>query len=173
MRSIFPILKYSIWKETDKNSYFRYKCEKVILSSCGRLRPSEARVKRPHEDKITFLLAYRTQFFHTTCAKLDLAHAVLFERAQSGALRTESQKDFLTKPPLSIRIESLSILIRASSYHTPCASSYFRLYPHLLKISHMDNMHMYTHCYTIRLYKNCKSLVESLTSGICFCVKQL
>ena len=26
------------------NSYFRYKCEKVILSSCGRLHPSEARV---------------------------------------------------------------------------------------------------------------------------------
>ena len=34
-------------------------------------------------DKITFSVAYRTQFFHTTCAKLDLAHAVLFERAQS------------------------------------------------------------------------------------------
>ena len=28
-----------------KNSYFRYKCEKVILSSCGRLRPSESKVR--------------------------------------------------------------------------------------------------------------------------------
>ena len=74
------------------NSYFRYKCEKVILSSWGRLRPSEARLKRPHRDKITFSLAYRTQFFHTTCAKLDLAHAVLFERAQSDTLRTECEK---------------------------------------------------------------------------------
>ena len=72
-----------------ENSYFRYKCEKVILSPWGRLRPSEARVKRPHEDKITFSLAYRTQFFYT---KLDLAHAFLFERAQSGALSTECEK---------------------------------------------------------------------------------
>ena len=39
-------------------------------------------MKRPHEDKITFLLAYRTQFFYTTCTKLDIAHAFLFERAQ-------------------------------------------------------------------------------------------
>ena len=53
-----------------KNSYFRYKYEKVILSSWGRLRPSEARVKRLHEDKITFSLVYRTQFFYTTCTKL-------------------------------------------------------------------------------------------------------
>ena len=75
-----------------KNSYFRYKCEKVILSSWGRLRPSEARVKRSYEDKITFSHAYRTQFFHTTCAKLDLAHAVLLERAQSNTLRTECEK---------------------------------------------------------------------------------
>ena len=77
---------------TFRNSYFRYKREKVILSSCRRLRPSEARVKRPHEDKITFSLAYRTQSFHTTCAKLDLAHAVLSERAQSDTLRTECEK---------------------------------------------------------------------------------
>ena len=62
------------------NIIFRYKCEKVILSSWGRLRPSEARVKSQREDKITFSLAYRTQFFHTTCAKLDLTLAVLFER---------------------------------------------------------------------------------------------
>ena len=46
-----------------KNSYFRYKCEKVILSSWGRLGPSEARVKSPYEDKITFSLVYRTQFY--------------------------------------------------------------------------------------------------------------
>ena len=64
----------------------------MILSSWGRLRPSEARVKRSHEDKITFSLAYRTQFFHTTCANLDLVHAVLFERAQSDSLRTECEK---------------------------------------------------------------------------------
>ena len=49
-------------------------------------------MKRPHEDKITFSLAYRTQFFHTSCAKLDLAHAVLLERAQSDTLRTECEK---------------------------------------------------------------------------------
>ena len=66
------------------NSYFRYKCEKVILSSWGRLRPSEARVERTHEDKITFSLVYQTQFFYATCTKLDAAHALLFERAQSG-----------------------------------------------------------------------------------------
>ena len=64
----------------------------MIISSCGRLRPSEARVKRPHEDKITFSLAYRTQFFYTTCIKLDLPHAVLFEHAQSDTLRTECEK---------------------------------------------------------------------------------
>ena len=52
------------------NSYFRYKCEKVILSSWGRLRPSEARLKRPHEDKITFSLVYRTQFFYTNVYKV-------------------------------------------------------------------------------------------------------
>ena len=51
-------------------------------------------MKRPHEDKITFSLAYRTQFFHTTCAQLDLAHAVLLERAQSDTLRTECEKGF-------------------------------------------------------------------------------
>ena len=72
-----------------KNSYFRYKCEKVILSSCGRLRPSEARVKRPHKDKITFSLLYRTLFCDTTCEKLNLGHAFLLERVQNRALRTE------------------------------------------------------------------------------------
>ena len=74
------------------NSYFRYKCEKVIVSLCGRLRSSEARVKRPHEDKITFSLAHRKQFFYTTCAKLGLAHAVLFQRTQSDTLRTKCEK---------------------------------------------------------------------------------
>ena len=67
-----------------ENSYFRYKCKKVILTSWERLRPSEARVKRPHVDKITFSLVYRTQFFYTMFTKPDLAHALLFERAQSG-----------------------------------------------------------------------------------------
>ena len=56
------------------------------------MRPSEARVKRPHEDKITSSLAYRIQIFHTTCAKLDLAHAVLFERAQSVHFAKECEK---------------------------------------------------------------------------------
>ena len=64
------------------NNYFRYKCEKVILSSGGRLRPSEARVKRPHKDKITFSPVYRTLFFHTTCGKLNLGDAFLFKRAR-------------------------------------------------------------------------------------------
>ena len=77
-----------------KNIYFRFQCEKVILSSGGRLRPSEARVKRSHQDKITFSLVYRTQFFHTTCTKLDLTHVFLFERAQSGALRTECENSY-------------------------------------------------------------------------------
>ena len=65
-----------------ENSYFRYKCEKVILSSWRRWRSSEARVKMPHEDKMTFSLVYWTQFFYTTWTKLDLAYAFLFERAQ-------------------------------------------------------------------------------------------
>ena len=67
----------------------------MILSSWGRLRLGEARVKRPHVDKITFSLVYGTQFFYTTCTKLDLAHAFLFERAQSFTLRTEYEKIFL------------------------------------------------------------------------------
>ena len=87
-----PCPGIAIKNKITHNSYFRYKCEKVILFSWGRLRTSEARVKRPHEDKITFSLAYRTQFFYTTCAKLDLAHAVLLERAQSDTLRTEYEK---------------------------------------------------------------------------------
>ena len=70
-------------QRTFSNSYFLYKCEKVILSSRKRLRPSEARVQRPHEDKIIFLLEYRTLFFDTTCEKLNLGHAVLFDRARS------------------------------------------------------------------------------------------
>ena len=31
-------------------------------------------------------------FFYTTCTKLDLAHAFLFERVRNRALRTECQK---------------------------------------------------------------------------------
>ena len=77
-----------------KNSYFRYKCEKVILSSWGCLHPSETRVKRPHEDKITFSFEYRTQFFDTTCSKLNLGHAFLLERVQNPALRTECENFF-------------------------------------------------------------------------------
>ena len=52
-------------------------------------------MQRPHEDKITFSLAYQIEFFYTTCTKLDLAHAVLFERAQIGTLRTECEIIFL------------------------------------------------------------------------------
>ena len=33
-------------------------------------------------------------FFYTTCIKLDLAHAVLFERVQSGAFRMECEKTY-------------------------------------------------------------------------------
>ena len=81
-----------------------------------RLRPSEARVKRSHEDKITFSLVYRTQFFYTTCTKLDLAHTFLFERAQSGALRTEREKilfDTRAKDDSTLVLEStLSHLYR-------------------------------------------------------------
>ena len=77
------------------NCYFRCKCEKVILPSQGRLRPSEASVKRLHEDKITFLLVYRTQFFHTMCTELDLTHAFLFEHAKVSTQRTECEKIML------------------------------------------------------------------------------
>ena len=45
--------------------------------------------KRPHKDKITFSLAYRKQFFDTTCGKLYLGHAFLFKRVRNRALRTE------------------------------------------------------------------------------------
>ena len=67
---------------------FRNKFKKVILSSCGRLRPSEAWVKRSLEDKITFLLVYRTLFFDM-CKKLNWGYASLLERVQNQALRTE------------------------------------------------------------------------------------
>ena len=55
-------------------------------------RPDEKGLIRPHEDKITFSLAYRTQFFDTTCRKLNLGHAFLLERVQNRALRTECEK---------------------------------------------------------------------------------
>ena len=51
-------------------------------------------MRRPHEDKITFSLVYRTQFFYTTCTKLDLAHAFLFERAPSVHLLFSDIIDF-------------------------------------------------------------------------------
>ena len=84
--------KFSFQTKPDKlhrsaNSYFRYKCEIVILTSWGRLCPSEARVKRPYEDKITFSPLYRTLFFHTTCGKLNVGRASLFERARKRASR--------------------------------------------------------------------------------------
>ena len=55
----------------------------------GRLRPSEARVERPHENKIIFSLVYRTLFFDTTCEKLNSGHAFLLDPVQNRALRTE------------------------------------------------------------------------------------
>ena len=58
----------------------------------GTFAPERSEGERSYEDKITFTHAYRTQFFHTACAKLDLAHAVLLERAQSNTLRTECEK---------------------------------------------------------------------------------
>ena len=61
----------------------------MILSLCGRLCASEARVKRADEHKITFSLVYQTFFFDTTCGKLNLGHAFLFEHVRNRALRTE------------------------------------------------------------------------------------
>ena len=68
------------------NSYFRYKCEKVILSLWWTFAPEQS------DGKITFSLVYRTLFFDTTCEKLDLGHAFLLERVQNRALRTECEK---------------------------------------------------------------------------------
>ena len=51
------------YRKMCQNSYFRYKFEKAILSSYGCWRPSEVRVEWLHEDKITYSLAYRRQFF--------------------------------------------------------------------------------------------------------------
>ena len=72
-----------------ENSYYRSKCEKVNLSSSGSLCPSEARLKRPRDDKITFSPVYRTLFFDMTCEKLNFGHAFLLERVRNEALRTE------------------------------------------------------------------------------------
>ena len=44
-------------------------------------------VKRSHELEITFSLAYRTVLFDSTCTKLDLSYAFLFECTQNRALR--------------------------------------------------------------------------------------
>ena len=54
-------------------------------------------MKRPHEDKITFSLVYRTQFFYTTCTKLDLVHAFLFE----WTLYARSEKKYIFKVQLN------------------------------------------------------------------------
>ena len=64
----------------------------MILSSCGRLRPREARLERSHEDEIPFSLEYRTQFIDTTCGKLNFGYAFLLERVQNQALHTECEK---------------------------------------------------------------------------------
>ena len=65
------------------------------LSSCAHLGPSEARVKRPHEDKIIFSLVYRTLFFYTTCGKVNLGgHASLSELAQNLTLRTKCENSY-------------------------------------------------------------------------------
>ena len=66
-----------------ENSYYRSKCEKVNLSSSGSLCPSEARLKRLRDDKITFSPVYRTLFFDMTCEKLNFGHAFLLERVRN------------------------------------------------------------------------------------------
>ena len=59
-----------------------------------------------HEDKITFLLEYRTQFFDTTtCGKLNLGHAFLLERMQNPALRTECEKSFFLPAAYKLRFK--------------------------------------------------------------------
>ena len=76
-----------------KNQLFSIQVRKSqILSSCKRLRPSEARVKRPHENKITFSLVYQILFFYTTCGKINLGHASLFKRARKRTSRTSVKK---------------------------------------------------------------------------------
>ena len=76
------------WRTECENNTFWYLCVKVILSSFRRLRPSVASHFN-QEVKISFPLAYRTGFFDTTCTKLDLAHAFLFDRVQNRVLRME------------------------------------------------------------------------------------
>ena len=49
-------------------------------------------MKRSQEVKISFPLANGTVFFDTTCTKLNLVHAFLFERVRNRALRTECAK---------------------------------------------------------------------------------
>ena len=73
-------------------------CEKVRKSECilvGTFAPERS------EDEITFSLVYRTQFFYTTCTNLDLAHALLFQRAQNRTLRTECEKNNFKIHPLN------------------------------------------------------------------------
>ena len=60
-----------------KNTYFRYKCEKVILSSYKRLRPSKARES-----------VCQTLFFDMTREKFNLGHAFLLERVRNRDLYT-------------------------------------------------------------------------------------
>ena len=128
-----------------ENSYFRYKCEKVILSSWGRLRPNEARVKSPHEDKITFSLVYRTQFFYTTCTKLDLAHAFLFERVQCPLCARSVKKYRL--------IHVRKIILHSSDWH-PC----FTRATNLTLVLESTFSHLYRNRYSIY-----KLLVKTFT----------
>ena len=82
--------KSRIYRVKYQNSYFRYKCEKVILSSWGRLRSSEGRVHFLTRVSNTIFLydslrlgdklhpsgnhllrhLYRTLFFLTECVKV-------------------------------------------------------------------------------------------------------
>ena len=77
-----------------ENGYFRYNCVKVILSSWGRLRQSKPRVKRPYEDKITFSLVYRTQFFTRRVGSLILG-MLFYSSVRESELRTRSVKTIL------------------------------------------------------------------------------
>ena len=72
-----------------ENSYFRYKCEKVILSSWARLRPGESRVKRPLEDKITCNRAFRCRIgkFHE--------FSRVYSRSQRVTLFLKSTREYV------------------------------------------------------------------------------
>ena len=64
------------------HAFRKKQCEKVMLSSWGRLQ-------RRRKDKITFSLVYRTLFFDMTCRKLNFEHA-FFSSVRDRELRARS-----------------------------------------------------------------------------------